>query len=95
MKNISDLHLKTQEVSAQSIFKGQGSATSIQMLENATLKEHVSKTNALLICLSGEVVYQDETGMSSTLKTGNFIDIPANIKHLLTASKFSQLILIK
>lgn len=95
MKNINNLHNDSKEVSAQSIFKGEGSATSIQLLAHASLKEHVTKTNALLICISGEILYQDETGASKTLKTGNFIDIPANIKHWLVASQLSQLILIK
>ncbi len=95
MKNINNLHNDSKEVSAQSIFKGEGSATSIQLKANAILKEHITKTNALLICLLGEIVYQDETGLSATLKNGDFIDIPSNTTHWLTASQLSQLILIK
>lgn len=96
MKNISELHVSDKNVSAQALFKGEiGTATAIRLLANSTLKEHITQTPALLICISGEVTYENETAEKHTLSAGDFISIPPQIKHWLVATKDSQLILLK
>lgn len=94
--NISTLHQKDTPVSAKPAFKGEiGTAISIQLQEKAILKEHITKTPAFLVCVSGEIVYEDETSQETKLSTGDFINIPPNIKHWLVAKKQSQLLLLK
>lgn len=94
--NISKLHHNDTPVSAKPAFKGEiGTAISIQLQEEAILKEHITKTPAFLICVSGEIVYEDETSQKTNLSSGDFINITPNIKHWLAAKKESQLLLLK
>jgi len=94
--NIQKIHSKDKAVSAVSIFKSDvASATAIQLLKYETLKEHITKTPALLVCVMGEIIFENEKGDKSTLLTGDFIYIEKDIKHWLIAVLESQLILIK
>lgn len=96
MKNLIELHSADKEVSAQSLFKGElGTATAIQLERNGTLKEHLTKTPALLICVSGLVTYEDENEQEIQLEQGDYVNITPNVKHWLYASAKSQLILLK
>ncbi|MGE0932493.1 cupin domain-containing protein [Peijinzhouia sedimentorum] len=94
--NLEQLHPTEKEVSAQKLFSGEvGSATSIQLQEGGKLKEHLTKTPALLICISGLVRYEDETKKEIDLEPNDYIHIEPNVKHWLIASEKSQLILLK
>ena len=96
MKNLSELHQTEKEVSAQSLFKGElGTTTAIQLQRNGTLKEHITKTPALLLCIDGRVTYEDENDQEHKLEAGDYILITPNVKHWLYASEKSQLILLK
>lgn len=93
---ISNIHTQDKEVSAISLFKGElGTSTAIQILKDGKLKEHITKTPALLICVVGKVNYEDETGQLIELSSGDYVDITPNVKHWLTASELSQLVLLK
>ena len=94
--NISELHQSQKEVSAVSLFKGElGTAIAIQIERNGTLKEHITKTPALLLCVSGVVTYEDVNEQKIKLQQGDYILITPNLKHWLLASAKSQLILYK
>lgn len=94
--NIQKLHSYEKEVSAISLFKGEIiSSTAIQNLENGRLKEHITKTPALLLCISGQLSYQDETGYKLDLEAGDYTPIEPNVTHWLIASEKSQLLLLK
>lgn len=96
MKNLSKLHQSDKEVSAQSLFKGElGTTTAIQLQRNGTLKEHITKTPALLLCIDGRVTYEDETAQKFVLESGDYVNITPNVKHWLYASVQSQLVLLK
>lgn len=96
MKNLIELHQQEKEVSAVNLFKGElGTTTAIQLERNGTLKEHITKTPALLLCVSGFVTYEDETEQEVKLESGNYVNITPNVKHWLYASVKSQLILLK
>jgi len=96
MKNISELHSSVKEVSAANLFKGDlGTATAIQIDRGGTLNEHITKTPALLICVSGIVTYEDEHEQEIKLEQGDYVNITPNVKHWLYASVKSQLILLK
>lgn len=96
MKNLSELHQSDKEVSAQSLFKGElGTTTAIQLQRNGTLKEHITKTPALLLCIDGKVTYEDETEQEFVLESGDYVNITPNVKHWLYASVPSQLVLLK
>ena len=94
--NLEEIHHSEKEVSAKPIFKGEaGTTIAIQLQRHGTLKEHITKTPALLICLSGFVTYEDENELEIALEPGDYIEIEPNVKHWLYASVVSQLILCK
>lgn len=96
MKNISELHRTEKKFSAVNLFKGEcGTATAIQLQRNGTLKEHFTKTPALLLCISGLVTYEDENENVITLEPGGYVMISPSVKHWLYATIRSQLILMK
>lgn len=94
--NIKELHTHEKPVSATSLFKSElGNATAIQILQGEKLKEHITKTPALLICVEGDVVFENEKGIKETLKSGDFVNIEPMLKHWVEGTNESQLILIK
>ncbi len=93
---ISNLHTQDKEVSVISLFKGEiGTSTAIQILKDGKLKEHITKTPALLLCIVGKVNYEDETGELIEISSGDYVNIMPNVKHWLVASELSQLVLLK
>lgn len=68
--NLKNNHPLEKSVSAIPLFKGEGIATTLQILQNQELKEHTTKVPALLICIIGEVIFENEKGIKETLKSG-------------------------
>ena len=94
--NIKALHTQEKPVSATSLFKSQlGNATAIQILQGEKLKEHITKTPALLICMEGQVIFENEKGIKKNLLTGDYVNIEPMVKHWVEGTIESQLILIK
>ena len=94
--NIKDLHTDTKSVSTASLFKTvESTVTSIQILAGEQLKEHITKVPALLICLAGDAVFENEKGIKLTLTTGEYLNIEPHIKHWINAKSVSNLLLIK
>ena len=94
--NIKELHTEQKAVSAVSLFKAENSmANAIQIKKNETLKEHITKIPALLLCVEGEVVFENEKGEKNTLNSGDYVNIEPNVKHWVFANETSQLVLIK
>lgn len=94
--NIKDLHTKLKPVSAIPHFKAEeGNVTAIQILNNQLLKEHKTKTPALLVCVTGEVVFENEKGIKEILLPGDYVNIEPMIKHSVKGIEDSQLLLIK
>lgn len=96
MKNLVELHQGDKELSAVSLFKGEtGLTTAIHLRRDGTLKEHQSKTAALLLCVAGMVIYEDENGQQMRLTAGDYVDIVPNVKHWLLAKETADLLLLK
>ena len=96
MPTINTLHDETKDVSAKLLFKGsENTTTALQIKKDGLLQEHITKVEALLVCVSGEVVFENEKGIKQTLKTGNYIKIEAMVKHWVKGLQDSQLLLIK
>ncbi|MFZ1749796.1 MAG: hypothetical protein WAU01_06375 [Saprospiraceae bacterium] len=94
--NIKDLHTLEKPVSTIALFKSEmGNATAIQILQGERLKEHITKIPALLVCVEGEVVFENEKGIIKTLKPGDYVHINPMVKHWVVGIKQSQLLLIK
>ena len=94
--NIKELHTQEKPVSATSLFKSElGNATAIKILKGEKLKEHITKTPALLLCLEGEVIFENENGKKERLISGDYVNIEPMVKHWVEGTSESQLILIK
>lgn len=94
--NLKDNHTPTKEVSARPIFKTDGfSVTALQILKDGLLKEHMTKTPALLTCVEGEVIYEDEKGRKVVLHPGDYHEIEPMVKHWVKGMEDSQLILVR
>ena len=49
----------------------------------------------MLLCLSGEVVFEYEHGKKVNLKSGDYENVEIDVYHEFTAAQDSQLILMK
>ena len=94
--NLREVHDNSKEVSAKSVFQSQScKVAAIQILENGVLKEHITKSPALLLCLNGEVIYEDENDQKITLRSGDYFEITPLVKHWLRCISKCQLVLVK
>ncbi len=94
--NIKDLHTEDKAVSAISLFKSEkGNATSIRILKDQLLKEHITQIPALLVCINGNVFFENEKGQKVELQPGDYTLIEPMVKHWVKATMDSQLILFK
>ncbi len=96
MNQLVKLHDNTKLVSAQVLFNTtEGKVMTLQIQKNGLLKEHITKVEALLVCVLGEVIYEDEKGKKVTLKAGELMHIEPMVKHWVNGIQDSQLLLIK
>lgn len=94
--NINTLHNHEKPVSATALFTGElGTTTTIRIAQGAVLKEHITKTPALLICIQGHVVYENEAGVNETLMGGDYVLIEPMVKHWVEGKLDSHMLLLK
>ena len=96
MTNISSFHQATKPVSAKPFFKGpEGTVAALQIKKDGLLDKHITKVEALLVCVAGEVVFENEKGFKQTLTNGDFVKIEPQVMHWVKGVQDSQLLLIK
>jgi len=94
--NLKNLHTEDKAVQTKVVFTAaETKVISLQIAAGEQLKEHITKVPALLVCISGNAVYQDEKGASIQLKKGDYLDLEANVKHWVNATEESNFIVIK
>jgi quercetin dioxygenase-like cupin family protein len=93
--NLKDLHKEDKPLQTKKIFTAAEGVISIQLKYGGLLKEHVTMVPALLICVTGQVVFENEQGTNVALWPGDYVNIEANVKHWITANEDSNLVLIK
>jgi quercetin dioxygenase-like cupin family protein len=94
--NLAELHTEDKAVQTKMIFATtEGKVVSLQIQKDKQLKEHITTVPALLVCVKGEVVFENEKGQSIGLKSGDYINIEPNVKHWVNAKIDSNLLLIK
>jgi len=94
--NLKNLHTENKPVQTQLIFSAdEGKVISLQIASGGQLKEHITKVPALLLCISGDAVYNDVNDKSISLKSGDYVNIEANVKHWVDANEDSNFIVIK
>lgn len=94
--NLTDLHPADKALSAKPLFANAGGSTvAIQLQKGGKLPEHISQVPALLLCVSGEVIYQTNDAPEQRLQSGDYVHIPPQVKHQLIALEAAALVLIK
>jgi quercetin dioxygenase-like cupin family protein len=94
--NLKELHKDSIGVQTNMLFPAaDGKVIALQILKGSQLKEHITKVPALLICVKGNAVYEDERGIKANLFSGDFVKIEPNVKHWVDGIEDSNLLLIK
>ncbi len=94
--NLKNLHTENKAVQTSVLFQPtDGKVISLQIAKNKQLAEHMTKVPALLVCVSGNATYKDENGTTITLQSGDYFNIPVNVKHWVDAHEESNFLLIK
>jgi quercetin dioxygenase-like cupin family protein len=68
---------------------------SISTKKGEEMKEHITKSIALLTCVIGKIHYEEHTGRKVSLIPGEYVVIPSLVSHKFSAVEDSQLLLIK
>jgi quercetin dioxygenase-like cupin family protein len=93
---LKNLHTENKPVQTQLLFEpSESKVVSMQIAKGETLKEHISKVPALLVCVSGNAVYTDEKGTVINLISGVYVMIEENVKHVVKAIEESNFLLVK
>jgi quercetin dioxygenase-like cupin family protein len=69
-------------------------ATLIKIQKNALLDNHQSRTNALLVLLSGKAIYEEEDRKIVLSETNDSVKIPEKVTHKVKGKEDSLLLLI-
>ena len=94
--NLQNLHTENTTVQTQLLFSTtEGKVIALEIAANEQLKEHITKVPALLVCVMGDAIFQNEKGESIQLKSGDYVNIEPNVKHWVDAIERSNFILIK
>ena len=93
---LKNLHTENKPVQTQLLFEPKDAKViSLQIAKGETLKEHISKVPALLVCVSGNAVFTNEKGIVINLNSGVYVMIEENVKHEVKAIEESDFLLIK
>ncbi len=92
---LKNLHTENKPVQTQLLFEPKDAKViSLQIAKGETLKEHISKIPALLVCISGNTVFTNEKG-TVVLNSGTYVMIEENVKHAVKAIDESNFLLMK
>ena len=93
---LKNLHTENKPVQTQLLFEPKDAKViSLQIAKGETLKEHVSKIPALLVCISGNAVFTDDKGTVVNLNSGTYVMIEENVKHAIKPIDESNFLLMK
>lgn len=93
--NIGDKHTD-KAVSAYPLFQNkEGVAMALRIQAGQQLKEHVSKSEALLLCISGHARFTNERDEQVELQAGDLVHIEPMVKHWVDGFEDSDFILLK
>lgn len=93
--NLKTLFNSEKLLQTKTIFSATEGVTVIHLNAGGSLKEHITTIPALLVCIAGEVFFENENSYSERLLVGDFVNIEPKVKHWLMAEYESTLLLIK
>ena len=93
--NLKNLHPANKAVQTSVLFEPNEKVIALQIAKGEQLEEHITKVPALLVCVLGNAVFDNEKGEETNLHSGDYVFIEANIKHWVNAVEDSNFLLIK
>lgn len=93
--NLKHLNTENKDVQINVLFEPKEKVISMQIAKGEQLKEHFTKVPALLVCVSGNAVFNYENGTVISLKSGDYVFIEVKVKHWINAIEESNFLLIK
>jgi quercetin dioxygenase-like cupin family protein len=94
--NLIELAEATEKaVQTKNLLRDKGVATLLQIKKGEALREHESMTNALLVLLSGEAVYEEADRREVLARSLDFVRIPAKTTHKVMGVEDAVLMLIQ
>ena len=93
--NLKNLFTEDKLLQTKKIFTATEAVIAIQIKAGAQLKEHVTTIDAILFCVIGEVIFENEKGIKEALFSGDYINIEPHVKHWVVANADSYLLLVK
>lgn len=94
--NISEYNASNVDVLAAKVFEGDvGNVLAVFVGKDSLLKDHITKTPAFLVCISGEVRFENEERLVQSMLPGDYMRIAPNVVHRVFGVEDSQLLLAK
>ena len=84
-----------KDVTTQNLHSAKGSATLLKIKKDAVLREHQSPTDAMLVLLTGEAMYEEHDRKEILSTVHDFVRIPAKTSHKVTGIGDALLLLIQ
>jgi len=93
--NLSDLiSTPEKDVVTYKVHNARGSVTMLTIRKDKVLKEHQSTSEALLLLVSGDAVYEEADRREHLAVPMDFVRIPPRLTHKVSAVEDSVLLLI-
>lgn len=93
--NLENLFTEDKLLQTKKIFTATEAVTVIRIKAGGELKEHVTTIDAILFCVMGAVIFENEHGINETLLPGAYVNIEPHVKHWVVANEDSYLLLVK
>jgi quercetin dioxygenase-like cupin family protein len=94
--NLKNPHIENKPVQTNVLFSGtEYKVIVLQIASGEYLKKHLSKVPTLLVCVSGNVIYNEDNKTTVELKTSGFVHIEANVQYSIDTITESNFLLIK
>ncbi|MCB0655252.1 MAG: hypothetical protein KDC57_03900 [Saprospiraceae bacterium] len=93
--NLLDQNFPDKPVALTNLLRDAATVSLIRLQAHAQLSAHQSKTNALLILLNGEVVYQEDDREMVLHEPYDYVRITARKTHELSGRSESLLLLVQ
>ena len=93
--NLKAIFQDNKLIQTKKIFSAAEGVIVIHISAGSSLKEHITTIRALLVCVAGEVIFENDRSESERMIAGEFINIEPNMKHWVLAENESTLLLIK
>ena len=94
--NVKSLHTESKPVSMINIYKAtKGIVNAMQILKGQNMKKHKAANGALLVCLDGEATYECEDGTKILMSETDYVEIPPELQHWVSAHADTQFLLIQ